>query len=320
MRRLVRTLTALAACTVLVGAAREAFATIDKGLRSGDLLLASMAEPNGVNQFRNGALVQSMVSSHGEHRGVSYTASGLVVSTWDVYWDGPSGVSIFNPATGSVTAFQSSNLLLPTDVSVMKNGNFAVNDAWGQDVDIFAPNGLHLKSLTAPPLVGVDKAPLGSAVAPDGSIWVTLARNQDILHFSSAGTYLGGFRPGFNPGDIVVDPTDGTLWFPGVDSNSVYNFTPQGQLISSFSTPFTPNSQSFLAIAMSASRELYVSTGVSTDILRYSRQGTLLATLSNAKHVHGNFMAVVVPEASGILMAVVGGVSSICLRKRGRRR
>jgi len=70
MRRLVRTLTALAACTVLVGAAREAFATIDKGLRSGDLLLASMAEPNGVNQFRNGALVQSMVSSHGEHRGV----------------------------------------------------------------------------------------------------------------------------------------------------------------------------------------------------------------------------------------------------------
>jgi hypothetical protein len=311
-----------AAAMALVGALivqlpskTPAFAAANGPLQGGDLLVSNFHSPPGVFIFRQGSLAQTLAAAsttpNRDVRGASYTPTGKVVSTWDIYSRGGSGLFVFDPVTGGVNSIPTPQVVLPGDVSVMANGNYVVSDQWGRDIDVYSPIGAHLQTMNAP----FEDSPTGNTIAPDGSIWVTVARSQDIFHFSPTGALLGSFRPGFNPGDIVVDGVDRTLWFPNIDSNTVHQFTSDGQELMSFPTLLPQFNQTFIGIAMTPHRDLYVSNTGSQVIYRYDRQGNLQATISNPGSRGTTYINVVIPEASSAALAT-GALLLLCGRQQ----
>jgi DNA-binding beta-propeller fold protein YncE len=291
----------------------RAHAISDGQLQYGDLLIGRFTNPVGVFQVRDGSLIQTLTRDTGpgfpgSSRGAAYTPSGKVVTTWERPFPNPqfSALHVFDPADGSSVSIATPQVIFPSDVSVTAAGAYVVNDAFGRDLDVYSSNGVHLRSMTAPPLNGVDTPPMGNAVAADGSIWVSVARNPIVVHFSPTGAYLGGFNPGFNPGDIVVDHIDGTLWLPNIDSNTVHQFSPQGLPLESFPTLIEARNQGFLNIAMAPNRDLFVASEEASRIYRYDRQGNSKGFLSVPTGFLTFMNVVMIPEPSAITLSMLG--------------
>jgi DNA-binding beta-propeller fold protein YncE len=289
-------------------------------LMPSDLLIANLTSPEGVYQIRSNSLVQTLTTGtgYGTIRGASPTPSGKIVSTWATPPNqSTNALVVFDPSTGGIVTINTPQVVLPCDVSVTASGDYVVNDQWGSDVDVYSSSGAFLRTLTLPPLSG-ERSPMGNAVAPDGTIWVTMARRQDILHYSATGTFLGSFLPGFNPGDIAVDPADGTLWFPDINSNRVYHYTAAGSPLSSFATAIPAASQSFMGIAITGNRNLYVSSSASSNVYLYKQDGAALGAFSLPNSsAYITFMNAVVPEPSTTALALIG--ASVVVIGQGKR-
>lgn len=285
-------------------------------LMPADLLIANLHRPDGVFQFRGNNLVQTMSSpAISGVRGASPTSDGKIASTWERD-TGNTGIAVFDPTTGGVMLFNTPQTTLPCDVSVTLSGDYVVNDQWGSDIDIYSSTGSFIRTLTLPPMSG-ERAPGGNAVAPDGTIWITMARRQDILHYDATGTFLGSFLPGFNPGDIVVDSADGTLWFPDIESNRVHHFSTAGVPIFSFETAIPARSQSFLGIAMTGNGWLYVASPASQNVYLYRQDGELLGDFPlPVSPTYINFISSTVPEPSTLLPLAISAISLLGRRKR----
>lgn len=288
-------------------------------LMPADLLIANVGYPSGVFQYRGNDLVQTLTANPGQSniRGASPTPNGKVVSTWENL--GTTGLALFDPVTGGVATISTPRVVMPGDVSVTATGDYVICDQWGSDIDIYSQFGSYVRSLTLPSMSG-ERAPMGNTIANDGTIWVTMARREDILHYSSTGTFLGSFQPGFNPGDIVVDPVDGTLWFPDINSNRVHHFSASGLPISSFETAIPPVSQSFMGIAMTGNGWLYAASSASGNVYLYKKDGALVGVFSlSVSPFYINFISSTVPEPScGVLFAFVAILLGVRTRRAVR--
>ncbi|MGD9648798.1 MAG: hypothetical protein AB7U73_24010 [Pirellulales bacterium] len=159
--------------------------------------------------------------------------------------------------------------------------------------------------------------PSGLALAPDDSLWVVNRNSQDISHLNQDGTDLGGFSLGFEPSDVVVDPTDGTLWISELNAQQLRHYSSTGTALGSFTTAVVG---SLNGLGISSDGTLHVAGSGSTSILRYSSAGSLVGSLPiNNPAVPFRLTVVPVPEPGTFVLAIVGLLSVWLLYGRCQR-
>jgi len=240
--------------------------------KQGDVFTQAFASSsNGLYQFRpDGTLVQSFIPSGIVWGGATVTRDSKLITTYRLLAPNVPipGVSIFD-ANGNEQTFSTPEISIPGDVSVFKDGTLAISDQ-SNSIVLYSQDGTFLGNITHS--IFDTATPLGNVVGPDDTLWVALL-NSGVARFSRDGSYLGSFTPGFSVRDIGVDPFDGTIWIPAPDG-SLNNYDPDGIELSSF---MTNAAQPFLTgIAVAPDRSLYVTSLDSTELFRYSPDGSFL--------------------------------------------
>ncbi len=134
--------------------------------------------------------------------------------------------------------------------------------------------------------------PIGIAVAPDGDVYVTDARNR-VVHFNAAGEFQGEWgKDGNGPGEfsspigVAVAP-DGSVLVSDYDQDHVQKFTPDGKFILAFGgsgkDPGQLNAPA--GVATDKLGNIYVADFYNNRIDEFRGDGSFLATFGHAGRI-----------------------------------
>jgi hypothetical protein len=257
----------------------------------GDILLNFIGGDPKLQQYHpDGTLVQTFDGTGFSWEGATPMGNDKVVTTRRL--DKP-GINIFDTAGHELT-FDIGTGIIPGDVSAFTDGTLAVSDQLGS-IRLYSQSGSLLKSFTIPA-----NSPLGSAVGLDNTLWVATYNGSSaspIYHFSSDGSYLGSIALTFRASDIAIDPTDGTLWVPQVDSAAIHHFNFDGIELAQFQSLAEVN-----AIAVSIDGSIFAAGRFSGSVYHFSRSGDLLGSFTVQSTGRPVFMGIVtIPEPAARL-------------------
>jgi DNA-binding beta-propeller fold protein YncE len=124
--------------------------------------------------------------------------------------------------------------------------------------------------------------PRGVAVAADGTVVVTDSENNRIDLFTPAGVFVRSVKPASGPALFrpyqTAPAVDGSFWVADSGNNRVVHLGATGAVIGTF------NDNGAMAaprgIALGANGSVYVANATSSTVVRFSPDGTKLATLA----------------------------------------
>lgn len=143
------------------------------------------------------------------------------------------------------------------------------------------------------PSGGFDR-PFGIAVAPDGDVYITDAR-QRVVHLSSSGEFKGQWgQEGEEPGDFsnpvgIVVAADGSVFVSDYDLDRVQKFAPDGELLHVFGRPGSgPGQLSAPAgLAIDSSGAIYVADFYNHRIQKFGPDGLFEKTIGHPGRIGG---------------------------------
>ena len=274
----------------------------------GDVLVNNFNGGNIQRYDSAGNLQQTYTGSGGLWYGAAITPQGNIAT---VRRSPVAGVNVFNQVGVQILTFDAPAINIPGDISVFADGTMAISSQLGGTVEFYSSTGAHLRSVSGP------NQPFGSAVGPDGTLWVGGVGGVGFgfKHFNEDGTLLGSFSTSFMPGDVVVDSLDGTLWVAERHSSAVAHLDTSGAMLGSFAVDF---SFYFDGIAMAPDRTFYLVDENDPRVLHYSETGTLLSSFAIASPNVPLFVAVV-PEPSSCMLLITCLSLSLYVGERTKR-
>ena len=272
-------------------------------------ILVNEYSGNSVQRYSaTGTLLQTFTGPGTLWSGVALTPDGNLVAGHR----GPSaGIEIFSPAGTQLASFAVTGVGNINDVSVFPNGTLAVSDFTNKIVQFWSQAGAQGPTVALP---GVPK-PQGSTVGSDGILYVAGYTTNNLARVSAGGVSLGNVSLTFQPGDLVMNPMDGTLWVSGFDNDRAYHITTTGTLLGSFPTGLTGH---FGGIGLAPDdNSLYVTSDGSTVVKHFDLSGGLLGSFALTSPNLPFFMTVVpAPEPTS---AALLGLGALWLAARRRR-
>jgi len=235
----------------------------------GTFTSAGMCSPRGVGISPSGDVYvgsdcQSPFMAH-------FTGAGSLVGTWTFpfrYLGSPNGVTVDGSSNVFVTDYDGAKILkytssgalltswgslsAPVDVAVDISGNVYVVELSGKRVQKFTTNGTPLAMIdsagTGP---GHFQEPAGIALDAGGRIYVADPGRMRILRFLADGSFDMEFpAPGASAYDMAEGP-DGNIYVIRFDVSQVYQYSPGGVLLQTFSSPAGLNGAFRIAIGPS---------------------------------------------------------------------
>src|SRR5450432_1225990 len=217
--------------TLWLGQAVASAGFVNGPFTAGEILLNNYGGANVQRYTSSGGLEQTFTGIGVEWRGASLTPTGDLVTSFD---SPNEGIDIFNFAGTNIGAFVTGNDI-QGDVSVFANGTLALNDQSNSTVQLYTQGGASLGNVSMP---GVTD-PLGNTVGADNVLYVAGLLSGNIGKVSQSGSFLGTISLGFDPGDLVMNPIDGTLWVSDYNNDLVKHITTSGTVLGSFSIGLT---------------------------------------------------------------------------------
>lgn len=281
-------------------------------LNPGDILLNHYSGSK-IQRYNVAGVLQDTYTGTGMlYEGASITPDGNIVTTRR----GPtSGINIFHPTGPEIASFNTPSLdSFPFDVSVFADGTLAICQN-ASLVHLYSQDGNSLGFVLAP-------FSFGSTVSPlDDTLW--LAHLGGIGHYSRAGSLLGSFVTPFTPSDLVVDPTDGSLWIANRTDNAVVHMSADGATLGSFSIG---QSGLFAGIGITSDgSRLYATTTTATTIGVFAPDGAVLGSINIVNPGEPLFLTVVpgtptivtsAPEPGAGALLLVGATCPFAAKRR----
>ena len=208
----------------LLGSATPGWA---QAFQRGEILIAKYAR--GIERYSaSGNLLQTYdAPGVTDDLAASLTPEGYLITSCNI------GLAIFSSDGTLIQSFVTPNS--HGDVSVFANGAFALNV---QDtVQFWQSPGTLLQTVSLPGLSA--GSPNGSTLGSDGILCVAGNASHNIARVDSSGNFLGLISLSFRPGDLVMNPLDGTLWVSGETDELVHHITTDGTVLGSFATGFS---------------------------------------------------------------------------------
>ncbi|MCP3919584.1 MAG: hypothetical protein GY711_28955 [bacterium] len=252
-------------------------------------ILVSRTHPGRLAHHRTDGTFVNGVNAIDPMAGAALDADGNWVTS--VRFTVESWIHTYSPIgqfLSSFTAHELSNG--PGDLDLFADGARVVSDTYADEVELYAPGGMHLNTLSTPGM----QFPTGVLVDSSDELWVA-DRQADVLwHFDRSGAALppiqihGGEEP-----DDVDEGLDGTLWLSSLTGTSLWNYTQDGTLLGQFAIGSTP---SHLTIPKGTIGVRYCSPAVP-----HSRGVAARLTLEGSDRVSDQEGAVTPPGSQGRL-------------------
>lgn len=161
-------------------------------------------------------------------------------------------------------------------------------------------------------------APMGVAVAADGSVYVAEALGQRVKKISAAGVQVATWQTGVStvPRGIALD-TDGNVYVADTGKDQIIKFSPSGALLGTIGSGGTAPGQlnDPFGVTVDASGNIFVADTFNHRIQKFSPAGTLLAAWGTgaASSAVGafNFPYDVAVDPSGNIYVIEGGSNRI---------
>ena len=254
----------LLALTLTFGANQSISASLpppDPGpFQPGEILVNELFGSSVQRYSATGTLLQTFTGTGTVWDGASLTPDGNLVTS---YRSPGQGLNIFNPAGTQITTFAATGNSFPQDVSVFSNGTLALCDYLSSTVQFWSQAGVQGSTVTLPE--GTN--PSGSTVGSDGILYVGGFGNKTLVPVSADGVSLGAVSLTFVPGDLVMNPVDGTLWVSGASNGMVEHITTTGTLLGFFPTGLTGT---FAGIGLAPDdNSLYVTSTTSAVVKQF---------------------------------------------------
>jgi DNA-binding beta-propeller fold protein YncE len=246
-----------------------------------------------VNITSNGGSGSVIVTGSGTIAGAGLSSKLFIADT------GNSRVQIFDPATGTFTAFgvsgvTASNMNQPQGVTSNGNtGEIYVADTGNNAVKMYSSTGTFIKVIASPGATpGFVNAPEGVAFDNvQNVLYVADTGNSRISKYSASGTFLSvvasaGVAPGLvnKPQGIALDNA-GNLFVADTLNNRIQKFSPSGQFLMVFAglgvTPGLVNQPKGLAVNPMTG-DIIVADSGNNRIQRFSSTGTFLSIVASA--------------------------------------
>jgi hypothetical protein len=300
----------LVAAGVSLGLAvnRQAYANFHVG----DFLLSNSSDSlgllNNLQQYSStGTLLQTFYAPTGTTycEGAALTADMKLVTT--IRTPSPS-IAIFAADGSLFSCFPTPQVIGgPGDVSIFADGTLAISDINGSAIRLYTQTGDFVRSITLP----AGAKGWGNTCAPDNTLWVADYTGH-IYHVNESGTLLNNFAVSGTHSDLVVDPTDNSLWVADSYDNSVLHISSAGSLLKKFST----NMWFADGIALANDHTLYVCGEFSSSLAHYSTDGTYLNSINLSGNYQPVFLNIVssVPEPTSLFLLALGTL--VVLRRR----
>lgn len=164
--------------------------------------------------------------------------------------DGSGRVSLINPTTGAATTvFNTPNVALTSlgnyhgDLLALNEFGFPPNFPPSNTINVYSTTGLLLKSII---LQSVPSGVEWNGITSDGStIYIAdFSMSGRIYKYSSTGVALGFIDTGLGSGlsGVSYDASNNSLWLSDLNTDTVYDYTTGGVLLSDFTTDISPAS------------------------------------------------------------------------------
>lgn len=228
-------------------------------------ILVNQINGNSVQRYSaSGTLLQTFTGPNTFWEGAALTPGGNLVTSFDSSGD---GINIFDPNGTLITSFALTSGRGISDVSVFPIGTIAVSDSNNNGVQFRSQTGTLLNTV----FVG---STLGSTVGSDGILYAASRSGGALYRISTGAVSLGTISLSFLPGDLVMNPVDGTLWVSGKNDLLVHHIQTDGTVIGSFATGL---SGTFLGIGLAPDGgSLYVTATTSAEVKHFDLSGNLL--------------------------------------------
>ena len=270
----------------------------------GEILLNEYSSSSVQRYSATGTLLQTFTGTGTFWAGAALTPDGNLVTAYRV----PSaGIDIFSPAGTQLASFAVAGIGTVNDVSVFPDGTLALCVGNDNTVQFWSQTGVLGTTVVLP---GVN-IPGGSTVGSDGILYLAGSGSNNLARVSAGGVSLGNVSLSFAPGDLVMNPVDGTLWVSAARTGLVEHITTTGTVLGSFATGL---SGTFNGIGLAPDdNSLYVTSTGSTVVKHFDLSGGLLGSFALTSPKNPFYLTVVpnpVPEpatlAVGLLCLGVG--------------
>ena len=235
----------------------------------------------------DGTLLQTYTSTGSAVSQTALTPEGNLVTGFLV--PGHYGLNITNPNGTVITSFAATGVQVNGDVSVFPDGTLALVDQFSNNVQFRSPTGVLLQTVSLPGLANA----YGTTVGADGLLYVTAIDSRNMARVNAAGTWLGNISLGFQPGDVVMNPRDGTLWFSGYGNGQVMHSRTDGTLLGSFPTGFIT---AFSGIGLAPDNNSVFVAALNGPVKHFDLSGHLLGSFPLPGPNGGSVFLTVVPN------------------------
>ena len=294
-------------------ARRRACVLLAAPLETNDVLLNHYG--GKIQQYRGGILVDTITGTSTSWAGVAVTRQRNVATvrrTPDI------GLEFFAPGGGPIGGRPITGMLLPTEVEVFADGTFVIPDQNADALKLVSAAGVVVDTFTNATMDG----PIALAVAPDDTVWVANRKSQDVDRFDRAGNDIGGFALGFEPGEIALDPDDGTLWIASRLTGAIVHRSTEGAALGSVATGISASALvPFDSFGINRAGILLALDLAGSSVLGFDREETPVGSFP-VPQPNNPFRLVVVPEpgAEAAAGAAAAALPGFAARRRRRAR
>lgn len=195
-------------------------------------------------------------------------------------------------------------------MSVFPDGTLALCDFSNNTVQFWSQAGVQGPTVALPGIIN----PYGSTVGSDGILYVAGGSSNNLARVSAGGVSLGNVSLPFAPGDLVMNPVDGTLWVSGVLNQQVEHITTTGTVLGIFPSGFI---NGLLGIGLAPDdNSLYVTSTQGTVVKHLGLTGNPLGSFALTSPNSPFFMTVVPTPEPGSAVLLCGGLALPTARRR----